>query len=84
MVDFISDRKLDLNEGMALWYGGNLYHGADCIHMMSVLSSGSGLFNRLNAAVFRRPRLANALYPVLRFGRNTLLRILGKSPIELN
>jgi predicted DCC family thiol-disulfide oxidoreductase YuxK len=74
---------LDLDEGMVLWYGGRFYHGADCIHMMAALSSASGFLNRLNASLFRSPRVARALYPTLRFGRNTLLRILGRTPLEL-
>ncbi len=83
MVDAIRDANLDLDEGMVLWYGGSFYHGADCINMLAVLSSSSGFCNRLNAAVFRRPALARALYPMLRFGRNTLLKILGRSRLTL-
>ena len=83
LVDKVISEKFDLNEGMVLWYGGRFYHGADCIHMLAMLSTESGFFNKLNAAIFRRPGLARVLYPVLRLGRNTLLWILGKSRIDL-
>lgn len=83
VVDEIVRRGLDLDEGMVLIHQGRYYHGSDCIHMLAMLASPSGLFNRLNAAVFRSPGLSRALYPVLRFGRNTLLKILGRSPLEL-
>lgn len=83
MVDQVIAQKLDLNEGMVLWYGGRFYHGSDCIHMLALLSGDSGTLNRLNAAIFRRPGLAKVLYPVLRFGRNSLLWILGRSKLEL-
>jgi predicted DCC family thiol-disulfide oxidoreductase YuxK len=80
--DRVQAQGLDLDEGMVLVYGGRFYHGADCIHMLALLSTPSGVFNRLNAAIFRRPRLARWLYPVLRAGRNMLLRILGRSRIN--
>lgn len=81
-VQHVERKGLDLNEGMVLIYGNRIYHGADCIHMLALLSSPSGLFNRVNAAIFRQPGLARILYPVLRSGRNLLLRLLGRSKLE--
>jgi predicted DCC family thiol-disulfide oxidoreductase YuxK len=69
---------LDLDEGMALKYGGRLYHGADCLNMLSLLSSRSGLFNRLMAFTFARPGVAHMAYPMLRAGRNATLKLLGR------
>jgi predicted DCC family thiol-disulfide oxidoreductase YuxK len=83
VVDEVVRRGLDLDEGMVLIHQGRFYHGADCVHMMAMLSSPSGLFNRVNAAVFRSPTLSRLLYPILRFGRNSLLKALGRSPLEL-
>lgn len=72
---------LDLNEGMVVKHGGRLYHGADAMHLLSLLSTRSGVFNRVMALLFGRPRLARLLYPVLRAGRNLTLRLLGRQPI---
>jgi predicted DCC family thiol-disulfide oxidoreductase YuxK len=83
-VDRIRARRLDLDEGMVLIYGGQYYHGADCIHMLAMLSTGSGFFNRINAWIFRSPTLSKYLYPVLRSGRNLLLRLLNRSRLQLN
>jgi predicted DCC family thiol-disulfide oxidoreductase YuxK len=74
---------LSLDEGMALYYGGRFYHGVDCIHMLALLSTPSGVFNRVNGRIFSHPRLARALYPVLRAGRNSLLRILNRPQLHL-
>src|SRR5581483_6348156 len=79
----VRQARLDLDEGMVLFYGGRAYHGADCIHMLALLSTSSGSFNRLNALVFRHPGLARVLYPVLRAGRNLLLRILHRPKLRL-
>ena len=82
-VERVTQSGLNLDEGMVLFYGGRAYHGADCIHVLALMSTGSGVFNRLNAALFRHPRLARVLYPVLRAGRNLLLRILNRSRLSL-
>ena len=81
LVDELRRAGLDLDEGMVLKLGGRYYHGADCIHALALLSSSSGLFNRINAKVFHSPVLSRALYPVLRAGRNTVLRMLGRTKI---
>lgn len=81
-VEHVRAAGLDLDEGMIFRYGGRLYHGADAIHMMAVLAGPSGLFNRINARVFRSPARAAFLYPILRAGRNTTLFLLGKRKIS--
>jgi predicted DCC family thiol-disulfide oxidoreductase YuxK len=83
-VERVRAAGLDLDEGMVLLYGGRFYHGADCIHMLALLSTNSGFFNRINSAIFRNAALSGVLYPVLRFGRNLLLRLLGRKPLHLS
>lgn len=74
-------RGFDLDEGMALKIGTRIYHGDDCIHALALMSSGVGIFNRLNAAIFRSPRRARLLYPLLRACRNATVRLLGRGTI---
>jgi predicted DCC family thiol-disulfide oxidoreductase YuxK len=82
-VERIRAAGMDLDEGMVLVYGGRFYHGADCIHMLALLSTPSGLFNRINATMFRSARLSAVLYPLLRCGRNLLLWLLGRKRLQL-
>lgn len=81
LVDELAGAGLDLDGGMVLKMGGRYYHGADCIHALAMLSSGSDRFNRINAAIFRSPTLSRLLYPVLRAGRNVVLKGLGRGKI---
>ncbi|MGH1354041.1 MAG: DCC1-like thiol-disulfide oxidoreductase family protein [Thalassovita sp.] len=76
------DAGYDLNEGMALIWNDQVFHGDDCVNRLALLSSGSGAFNMLNAWVFKSPRISALLYPILRLGRNTLLRLLGRRKIS--
>jgi predicted DCC family thiol-disulfide oxidoreductase YuxK len=72
---------LDLDEGFVLRIGADYYHGAEAIHRLALLSTPSGVFNRLNYFIFRSQTLSRLLYPVLRLGRNLLLAILGRARI---
>lgn len=81
-VEEVRRAGLDLDEGMVLKWDGRLYHGAECINMLALLSTPSSGFNRVNAALFRSPTASRLLYPVLRAGRNAVLRMLGRSKIE--
>jgi predicted DCC family thiol-disulfide oxidoreductase YuxK len=74
---------LDLDEGFVLRIAGDYYHGAEAIHRLALLSTASGLFNRVNYCVFSSRTVSRILYPVLRLGRNTLLAILGRKRINM-
>jgi predicted DCC family thiol-disulfide oxidoreductase YuxK len=78
----ITAAGLDIDQGMVLKMGDSLYYGSDAIHMLSLIGSRSGVFNRLNYWVFRSKTLSRILYPILRFFRNLLLKILGKTKIN--
>lgn len=73
---------IDINQTMAVSVGGIWYSGADALHMLALLSSRSGVFNRLNYHLFKLPAVARYSYPVLRSCRNLLLRLLGKTLIK--
>lgn len=78
IVDEILAAGLDMDEGMVLKMDGRLYHGEQCIHRLALLSTPSTRFNRLNRALFRSRTLSRLLYPILRAGRNAVLRLLGR------
>lgn len=72
----------DLDDGMVLHLDGRDYHGAACLNRIALLSSDSGVFNRLNRALFRSPTVSAIAYPVLRAGRNATLRIMGRRRLD--
>ncbi|MFP4539257.1 MAG: thiol-disulfide oxidoreductase DCC family protein [Dichotomicrobium sp.] len=74
---------IDLNETMAVRYGGRTYVGAEAMEVLSLLSSDSGRANRLFARIFRDGRRARRLYPWLRSGRNLALRLLGRKKLTV-
>jgi hypothetical protein len=82
VMNEITSRGLDIDRGMILIMGGQFYCGADAVHALALMGSRSGVFNRLNYWMFRSKTASALIYPVLRWGRNMLLKILGKTKIN--
>lgn len=82
VLDEITKMGLDIDQGMVLKMGGQIYYGSDAIHTLALISSRSGIFNRVNYWLFKSKTLSFLLYPVLRSCRNLLLKILGKTKIN--
>lgn len=82
LVKQAKDAGLDLDDGMVVVHRGKLYHGADALNIMARLAPKKGIGNRLNRLFFGNATVARLSYPLLRAGRNTLLRILGRKKIK--
>jgi len=82
IVGDVLQRGFDLDQGMIVIIGERFYHGASAMQVLAMLSTGVGWFNRFNFYVFRSKRVSTVLYPVLRTGRNFVLRVLGRKPIN--
>ena len=82
-VDQAVARGLVLDEGMVLVIGSAYYHGDACLNRLALMSSESDPINRLNAFLFRSPTISRLAYPILRSGRNLVLRLLGRSKMGL-
>lgn len=78
----ITAAGLDIDAGMVLKVDGQLYHGADAIHALAVMGTGSDVFNRLNCWLFGSRVFSRLIYPLLRAGRNLLLKIRGIRGID--
>ena len=82
VIDEISAQGLDIDRGMVVKMNGQLYYGADAMYRLALVSSRSGVFNRINFHLFKSSRLTSILYPIFRTLRNLLLKILRKSKIN--
>lgn len=78
IVAAAEQRGFDLNDGMLVVMDGVYHHGADAVQVLAMLSSPISVFSRINARMFRSRTVSRLLYPVLRFGRNANLRLLGR------
>ena len=78
----VDQQGLDLDEGMVVKLGDQWFHGADAMQRLALLSSDNGLVRRFSSWVFTSPGRSRVLYPVLRAGRNAVLRLLGRQKVN--
>ncbi len=78
----ISDRGLDIDQGMVLIIDEAYYYASEAINVLALISSNNGLFNKFNQWCFKSKRLSRITYPLLRSFRNLLLKIMGKTKID--
>jgi predicted DCC family thiol-disulfide oxidoreductase YuxK len=71
----------NLDDGIVLRWQDSVYFAGDAIHVLSLIAENRGL-SRLNRWVFKSRRRARLLYPLLRWGRNTSLALLGRNRIN--
>jgi predicted DCC family thiol-disulfide oxidoreductase YuxK len=78
----VNAARLDLDAGMAIKYGGRLYHGADALHLMALIGSEHGWLNKMNALLFRKKSVARIAYPFMRAVRNLAVALKGSGKIN--
>ena len=78
LIKALAESGVNLDEGMAVYYQGRLYVGSEAVNLLALLTTPVDLANRVAAAVLGRPGLARALYPLLRAGRNLLLKLRNR------
>ena len=76
------DLGYDVDEGMIVVLDDEIYHGEEALHVLALLSTPVGAFNRANRWIFSRRGLARVIYPLLVRGRNLLLLLMGRSKIH--
>jgi len=67
---------LNFDEGFAVVVDGAVHHGADAAQVLSALTQPSGLGYRLFRWLVATERRSGFWYPVLRFLRGVLLKVL--------
>jgi predicted DCC family thiol-disulfide oxidoreductase YuxK len=82
ILESIKKMGLDLEEGFVLKIENEYFHGADAINRLALITTHSGLFNRLNYFIFKSAYLSKILYPFLRSGRTILLYLLGIKKLD--
>ena len=82
IMDEITEKGWDVDDGIVLKIGTELYYGSDAIHRLAFISSRSDVFNRFNYWMFKSHRLSNLSYPFFKFLRRILLKVMGISKIN--
>lgn len=73
----ITELGLDIDHGMVVKFKNRVYYADEAIHILSLLSSRSDFFNRINYYIFRSQKISSILYPFLKSCRNFALWLLN-------
>ena len=82
LMDDITQRGLDIDDGMVTEIDGELHYGAAGIRELALASRRKNLFNRVSRLLFGNARVARVLYNGLKALRRVLLNRLGVRPIN--
>ena len=82
LVDEVTRRGLDIDEGMVVVLEDEFHHGDDAMNRLALMTAESGVIRRLTKWTFSNPWRSRNLYPVLRGGRNLSLKLLGHKKIK--
>lgn len=82
LMDEITAAGLDIDQGMVVKFENVIYYGSEAIRMLTLLSTRSGFFNRMNYYLFGTLGRAGIFYPIGKAFRNLVLKVLGIRYIE--
>ena len=72
VMNEITAQGLDIDQGMVLKMGDQLYYGSDAINTLALIGSRSGMFNRFNYWIFKS-KTASCTSSGVQFSLSTLL-----------
>ena len=76
IMDEITKRQFNIDEGMVLKIDDALYYGSDAMHALALLGTESDILNKINYRLFRSQAVSRIIYPIGKAFRNILLKIL--------
>ena len=82
LMDEITAAGLDIDQGMVVKFEDVMYYGPEAMRVLTMLSTRSGVFNRISYFFFGTSARASIAYPVGKAFRNVVLKLLGIKYIE--
>ena len=82
LMDEITAAGLDIDQGMVLKFEDVMYYGPEAMRMLTMLSTRSGVFNRLSYLLFGTSARSRIAYPIGKAFRNLVLKLMGIKYIE--
>lgn len=82
IVDEVRRLPHDLNDGMVVKIGDRFFVGHEALHVLALLSTDRGAFNKFNRLAFSSPLISRFTYPLMKAGRWVLLKLKGVERIR--
>lgn len=82
LMNDITARGLDIDEGMVLKVGDDLYYGSDAMHQIALRARKKGWSAWMNRLFFSTHGMAHIFYPAGKAVRNLILKLAGIEKIR--
>jgi hypothetical protein len=82
LVRDLARSGIDLDSGMAVYYQGRTYVGGEAMHLLALLSEPEGVLDKATSIMLRWRSFALWIYPALRSGRNLLVKLRNRPPLQ--
>jgi predicted DCC family thiol-disulfide oxidoreductase YuxK len=81
----LTNQGYDLDEGMLVEIEDVKYYGSDAVYVLSILGSDeSHVVLKIAQKVLKNKTASSYLYPILKFGRMVLLKLLRRNKLNEN
>lgn len=78
----LTERGLDIDEGMVLKVGNDIFYGSEAAWRLTAYTRRSGMTGWIDRIFFPTRRISRVMYPFGKAVRNIILRLLRVPPIE--
>ncbi len=75
-------KGVSIHKDMVIKVGEHIFYGGEGLHTLSLMASRSNWLNKITYTLFSIKPIALILYPVLRWSRMLLLRIIGVKALK--
>lgn len=75
-------KNVSINKDMVVKVADQIFYGGQGLHALSLMASRSHWLNKITYAVFSIKPIAVVMYPLLRWLRMLLLKIIGVKPLD--
>lgn len=82
LMDDITSRGIDIDEGMVVKIGNDLFYGSDAIHQLALRAQKAGWTGWVNRLFFQSQRLGKFFYGLGKKLRNAVLILYGIQKIK--
>ena len=82
LLHVVNQEKINLDDGMALYINGEMYHGYRAAHIMALHGLSYNTLTHIFIPLFRSKILARLLYPPMKLARRILLKFYNISKIN--
>ena len=82
VVNEVNEKGFNLDEGMVIKFNNRYYYGADALHVMALICTNQGWFNRVNYLLFSSPIISKFCYQFMRSARSFVRKLKGVPKID--